>query len=236
VAFKNTGAYINDFFGLIYPNLCLACGNGLKKSEATICTACQYFLPKTDFHFTRGNPIEKIFWGRIKIESATSFYFFNKGSRVQRMIHQLKYHGKQQIGEKVGELFAQDVMIHDDFKNIELIIPVPLHAKKQKKRGYNQADCFAKGIANGSGIQYDSKIITRTVFTDSQTKKSRIDRWINVEEKFSLTNLERVNGKHVLLVDDVVTTGATLEACAQILTANSNASISIATMACAYGA
>jgi ComF family protein len=220
---------INDFINLIFPKLCCACNNALLKSENIICLNCIVSLPKTNFHLETNNPVNKVFWGRVQVEMATSFYLFSKKGKVQRLLHHLKYKGVKEVGTVVGELMGYDLKESPHFKQIDFIIPVPLHRNKLKKRGYNQSECIAKGISNSMGIPINIQTLFRKVDSQTQTKKSRYKRWENVGEIFGVSDKE-LDGKNVLLVDDVVTTGATLEACAQILIQH-NCKIYIATIA-----
>lgn len=222
---------LNDFISLIFPQVCVSCGNSLYKNEHTICTYCIYHLPKTNFHLDNDNPIAKIFWGRINIHSAGSYYGFNKGGKVQHLIHQLKYKGRKEVGVSVGKLYGFELKKCENFSTIDTIIPVPLHPKKIKKRGYNQSESFAEGLASSMEVNANFNILFRAHESETQTKKSRFNRWQNVESIFQLKDHSNFEGKHILLVDDVVTTGATLEACAQVLQQIPGIKISIATIA-----
>lgn len=222
---------LNDFISLIFPQVCVSCGKSLYKNEHTICTYCIYHLPKTNFHLDNENPIAKIFWGRINIHSAGAFYGFNKGGRVQHLIHQLKYKGRKEVGFTVGKLYGYELKNSDYFNTVDTIIPVPLHLKKIKKRGYNQSESFAEGLAASMEVDSNFTLLYRALESETQTKKSRFNRWQNVETVFQLKDYESFKGKHILLVDDVVTTGATLEACAQTLQQIPGIKISIATIA-----
>jgi ComF family protein len=222
----------DDFISLFFPKTCYACGNNLFTGERIICTSCLVHLPKTHFHNDPNNPLSKIFWGRVKIESATSLYFFRKGGKVQHLIHQFKYKGHQEIGIYLGELLGRDLEQSNGFSSIDSIIPVPLHEKKIRKRGFNQSEIFAKGLADSMKKELDTTSVIRTVATTTQTKKSRYKRWENVKEIFVISNVERLSGKHILLVDDVITTGATMEACIQALLQAPGVRVSVASIAC----
>ncbi|MGB3949214.1 MAG: ComF family protein [Bacteroidia bacterium] len=226
---------LTDFIALLFPKTCAACGKSLYKNENSICTYCVYYLPKTNYHLTYDNPVAKIFWGRVTLHSAASYYSFNKGGKVQQLIHQLKYNGQKHVGVTIGKLYGDELKYSDDFNTINTVIPVPLHPKKLKKRGYNQSDFFADGIAQSMNIHVDNKSLIRVEESSSQTKKSRYSRWQNVESIFNVNNPTEIEGKHLLLVDDVITTGATLEACAQTLLKVPNVKLSIATIAYASG-
>jgi len=222
---------LSDFISLIFPQTCVSCGKSLYKNEYSICTYCAYYLPKTNFHLEKDNPVAQIFWGRVPIVSAAAFYGFNKGGKVQHLIHQLKYRGQKNIGISVGKLYGFELNHSIYFNTVDIIIPVPLHPKKQKKRGYNQSDFFAKGLAESMHIGVDLKTLYRAADSETQTKKSRFSRWQNVESIFQLHDADKLKGKHILLVDDVITTGATLEACAHTLLQVPNVKVSIAAIA-----
>ena len=226
-----TKTYLNDFTGLLYPELCCACNSNLVNQETVLCTRCEYELPRTHFHKVMGNPVEQTFWGRVVIERATSFFFFLKGSRYRKLLHQLKYKGRKDIGIELGRLFGKDLSSEPAFTEIDLIIPVPLHPRKERIRGYNQSEMIAIGLAHFLPGKVDTQSLYRKTFTETQTKKSRFERWENVGEVFGVREPEKLDGKHILLVDDVLTTGATLEACASVLHAATNVKISIATLA-----
>jgi len=177
------------------------------------------------------NPISRIFWGRANIHAATSFLFFNKGGSVQKLIHQFKYKSKIETGRYLGELLGKDLLQSDLFNTIDVIIPVPLHKKKLHTRGFNQSDIIAEGIGKTMHVPAIMDTLIRTEFTETQTKKARYTRWENVKGKFGIQNPQTIEGKHILLVDDVLTTGATLEACAQTLLEVPNTKVSLATLA-----
>lgn len=226
-------SYFYDFFSLFFPRICSSCENTLLKHEEVLCSYCLHQLPKTHFYSEADNPVCKIFWGRVNIHHASSYYFFAKGSRVQHLLHQLKYKNKKEIGIYTGKLFGLDLKNSEFYSDVDVIIPVPLHPKKQSKRGYNQSEMFAMGLAESFEKKIDTKTLIRTYASQTQTKKSRFKRWENVKEIFALKNYQHLTEKHILLVDDVVTTGATLEACAAMLLNIPGSKVSIATIACA---
>lgn len=222
---------LNGFLNILYPRLCWACGEHVPSKETAICIQCQYRLPKTNFHEDRENPVSQRFWGRTAITFGTSFYYFVKGGRVQNLIHYLKYEGKGEIGVKIGQLYGTELLNAEDYKQFDLIVPVPLHPKKLKMRGYNQSDLFAQGLSESMNIPYYPNLLQRTKMTATQTSKSRMERFENVSTAFRLNQGELIKNKHVLLVDDVITTGATLEVCANILLEDKTTKVSVATMA-----
>ncbi len=223
---------VKDFFNLIFPDLCVVCNQHLISQEKLICTSCLYNLPKTNFHSDIENPVSQLFWGRTNIEYATSFYFYHKGSQYQNMMHKFKYHGYKEIGFILGSYFGSHLK-NSVFKTVDIIMPVPLHKSKQKKRGYNQSELIALGLSESMQKKIDSKNLVREVATTTQTRKSRFARWKNVEKIFKIKSPDAVKGKHVLLVDDVVTTGSTLEACANAILETPETKVSIATLAVA---
>lgn len=218
---------------LLFPHLCVTCGDKLIEQEQLICLNCLHHLPRTNFHLQAENPVARLFYGRVRIEFATSFFYFSKGSIYQSLIHNLKYKGMKELGAEMGKHFGIDLLQSAEYATIDFICPVPLHPQKEKKRGYNQSWWIASGIATQMQIPLSDDNLKRVTFTDTQTKKNRFERWQNVEGIFELTNPEAYSGKHILLVDDVVTTGATIEACAQAILSKTNARVSIATLATA---
>lgn len=223
--------YLIDFLSLVYPNICLCCDNPLVSQESIICTRCNIQLPRSHFHLVEGNPVEQLFWGRVTIEKATSYFIFKKGSRYQRLLHELKYKGCREIGVEMGKRFAAELQQISYFDEIDCIVPVPLHPKKEKKRGYNQSAVIAEGLSFILKKEIDTKNLFRKHHGESQTRKGRYERWENVNEIFDLIDKEAFANKHILLIDDVVTTGSTLEACALAVLKSENTKVSIATLA-----
>jgi len=218
---------------LLYPNLCLACQESLASVESVLCVRCQYYISPTNYHLETPNPVLDRFWGRIELEHACTGFIFNKGSALQHLIHELKYNNQPKVGIELGQqcgLLLQEV---DSYNTIDCIIPVPLHPKKLRQRGYNQAALFGQGIAEILQKPCLENHLVRAKYTDTQTKKSRLERLSNVEEAFSVQEKEMLQQQHILLVDDVITTGATLEACAQQLLAIQGVKVSIAAIALA---
>jgi len=203
------------------------------KGEDVICLNCLYHLPQTHFETDRDNPMEKHFWGRINLNRATALYLFQKGSKVQHLIHQLKYKGRTEIGVRLGKISGRKLMDSNEFSNVSIIIPVPLHPARERARGYNQSDFFAKGISEEMQIPWSRKILYRSVFRQSQTRKSRFERWKNVENIFQLSDKAEIANKHILLVDDVMTTGSTIESCVKALQQADNVKVSVVTIASA---
>jgi ComF family protein len=221
----------DDFISLIFPRICAACGELFFKNEEIICTKCLYKLPKTNFHCFADNPVMQIFWGRIELHSAAAFLNFTKSGRVQRLVHQLKYKSKTEVGILLGELYGRDLKKAVLFQTVDIVVPVPLHWKKQKKRGFNQSEMFGRGLAKSMNAKLDINTLSRRVDTETQTKKSKAERWENVRDVFELTNPAHFEGKHILLVDDVITTGATMEASANTLLTIPGVKVSVATIA-----
>ena len=222
-----------DLLDLIYPNLCFICGETLMKSESHICLTCLNNIPRTNYHLTPDNPVEKRFWGKVPVERATSYLFFQKGSDFQKLIHELKYRGNKEVGVTMGKFAAADLLDSDDFKSLDLIVPVPLHEKKEAKRGYNQSEMICNGIAEILGMPVVTDNLYRTAENTTQTRKSVFERYENTQGIFGLKNPAKFEGKHILIVDDVLTTGSTVEACIQALLQAKNTRISVFTLAIA---
>lgn len=222
--------WFDDFVSLFYPRLCLACGNELPPLRDTICLSCQYHLPKTNFHHLPENPFTDRFWGRIPLRAGAALYHFNKNSRTQRLIHHLKYDYKPTVGIRLGQLYGKQLMESEQFRSVDLIVPVPLHPRKEKIRGYNQSAVFAKGLSQVMQIPWRKNVLARKTMTTTQTQKSRMERFQNVQNAFVLQESNLIRNKHILLVDDVLTTGATLEACAICLLNAPGTTVSMVTI------
>lgn len=225
---------LEDFLRLIYPLTCAACGNSLYGHEEILCSHCLIHLPKTLYHKDPNNPLLHLFWGKIPIETISSFYFYNKGNKVQHLIHELKYNNRPEIGIFLGKLYGNFLKQDKRLYSVDKIIPVPLHKSRLKKRGYNQAEKFAQGLSESTEIPYDITSFIRNEATETQTRKTKQERWENVKDKFEVTHPEEIKGKHILLVDDVITTGSTLEACARLLLEQDGVKISMASIAAAH--
>lgn len=221
----------HDFVNLLYPAVCHICEAELVKHEELICTSCLHDLPVTKYHLDNDNPVKKVFYGRVKIEKATALLHFRKKSGVQHLIHALKYKGHPEIGNYLGRWLGEELKSISEFQDIDFVLPVPLHKLKLKERGYNQVEGFARELALVLNAEFIDDLLLKVNATQTQTLKDRISRWGKIEETLQLRNPERIIGKHVLLTDDLITTGATLEACAHKLLEIPGIRISIATMA-----
>ncbi|MEJ6982527.1 phosphoribosyltransferase family protein [Pedobacter sp. P351] len=222
--------YAGDFLSLFFPQLCSGCGKSLFKNESVICINCVYHLPYTNFHLDNDNPVARQLWGRIPFNFAGAYLHFQKGSRVQNLMHELKYNNKPEVAFKLGEMYGRQLKSSADFQNPDVIIPVPLHPARQKKRGYNQSEYLAQGLAQSLNIPV-KYILSRNVFTETQTRKSRFVRYENMKDVFVGSRNQDLENKHVLVVDDVVTTGATIEACAFELLKIKGLRVSVAAIA-----
>lgn len=223
-------SHIRAFGRLFYPVTCGACGEALVDQESQICTICQLTLPVTNYHLEKRNPLDNLLKLRLRVDFISSYLLYDKGLKTQNMLHAIKYRGQKMLATRLGELYGYD--LKDFFpRQPDCIIPVPLHKRKLRERGYNQSESWALGLANSLGSKVDTTSLVRTVYTNTQTKKSRADRISNVESAFNVPNPQPLKGKHILLVDDVITTGATLEACGLRLWNAGITSLSIATIA-----
>lgn len=211
---------------LLFPHVCSGCGNDILNQESMLCLRCMEALPETNFEAHGNNPVEKKFWGRLDLIAATAQYYFTRESLVQRLMHQFKYKRNEELGVQLGKMMGQSIKNANRFK-VDALIPLPLFPAKEKKRGYNQATVLCQGMAECLQVPVLKNVIIRTQHTETQTKKGRIERWQNMEGKFELTDPAAIQNKHIMLVDDVVTTGATLEACGVELLKAENTKLSI---------
>ncbi len=224
---------LNNILTSFFPAICFACSNKLKHQEKHICTKCLHNLPFTEFHTQQENPVSNTFYGRVHIVNATALLHYKKHGIVQQLIHQLKYKGRQEIGAFLGNMLGERLKKEVSYNTIDYIIPVPLHKKRFRKRGYNQVTTFGKQLAIHLNAEYVDDILIKTQNIKTQAFKKRAARWLTAQHSFEITNTSTLVGKHVLLVDDIITTGATLEACALALQKTPNITISIATMSIA---
>lgn len=221
---------LSDFVSLFFPKYCLACSNSLVGGEETFCTRCIIDLPRTNYHLGE-NPVKDRLTGRLPLAHGFAFLKFKKGGNVQKMLHQLKYNQHPEVGVKLGKVYGHDLLTSGLGSEFDVIIPVPLHESRKRKRGYNQSAMFAEGLSYALGIPWDESISLRKGKTKTQTRKSKLERWENVKDVFSIARDAEIKGKRILLVDDVITTGATLEACGIRLVESGCAKISVACIA-----
>jgi len=216
---------------LVFPNLCLNCHQSLVIGERHLCLFCQLELPETQYHLSKDNGIEKSLWGKIPFERAFSFLYFNQKGITQKILHELKYKGNEELAVYLGKLYGERLKASDAVYGIDAIVAIPLHPVKLRKRGYNQSQAFANGLCQTLEIEDWSKYLFRKKNTQTQTQKSRLERWSNVSDIFGIKNPKHFDKKHILLVDDVITTGATIESCVREIIEKSNCKLTIASIA-----
>ena len=224
---------LRSLLNLFYPNLCASCQEVLLKNEKVICFNCLVDLPRSLYYQDNENPVAKLFWGKIKLEISLSVFTFIKKGKVQKLMHELKYNGNKKVGELMGIELGKEIDKVEITNKVDVVVPVPLHKKKLKQRGYNQSEFIAIGVARVLNCEMNTDLLKRMEHSESQTKKSKYERWENVGAAFTLTNENQYIGKHILLVDDVVTTGATLEACCKKLKEIEGVKLSVGTLASA---
>lgn len=222
-----------NLLNLLYPNLCVICNESLFRGETIICLKCLHEMPKTNYHLEPDNTVEKRFWGKVPVHRATSYFRFYKGSPFQKLLHELKYRGNKEVGRVIAQYAAADLLDSPDFCSVDVIVPVPLHPKKYAKRGYNQSEWIAIGLSEILNKPVDTTHLIRIRENTTQTKKSIFERYQNTSGIFTLTDKSVFCKKHVLLVDDVLTTGSTLEACMIALMETDYITISVFTVAIA---
>jgi ComF family protein len=216
---------------LFYPHVCAGCGSDIIEDENLLCLHCINNLPHTNFASHANNPVEKIFWGRLPLASAMSEFYFSKGTVIQHLIHEFKYKGNKDVGIYLGALMGGSFMNNNRLAKVDALVPLPLYADKERKRGFNQAAILCNGMSEIMDIPVITGNVIRKRYTETQTKKHRAQRWKNVEGSFEINDISELKGKHVLLVDDVVTTGATLEACGREILNINEVRLSVATLA-----
>ena len=208
----------NNLLNLFFPNLCKICKRPLVEGEEQICLKCLCDLPHTGYHQQVNNPVEQLFIGKDRIEYATAYLRYEKGGKVQCLIHSLKYHDNKELGYLLGRQIARELQAdHSPICTVDLLIPVPLHPRKKRQRGYNQSEWIARGLNTLLKLPIDTTSLRRTKETETQTHKQTYDRWLNMQDIFSVVDREALAGKHILLIDDVITTGSTIGACAEAL-------------------
>jgi ComF family protein len=229
---KNTlRQYLLDFTHLFFPHHCTGCGTDDLADGQWLCAACLCSLPETGFLAIPGNPVEQVFYGRLPLQEAGSAFYFTKDSVLQRLLFHIKYHAGQQAGVYLGKLLGKQLACSGRFTGIDLLLPLPLNSRKQRQRGYNQAALLAEGVASVCSWPLVTQAVERRMFTATQTQQDRISRWQNMEGAFAVTDAGLLKNKHVLLIDDVLTTGATLEACGRCLLEVPGLRLSIVTAA-----
>lgn len=218
---------------LFFPSVCEACNNHLADGEVVLCLSCRHQLPVTNIHFEDSETVKKVVYGRVQLENATALLHFSKKSVVQQILHNLKYRGHQQISGFFGKWLGNELAQIEAYKSIDVVVPVPLYKTRERQRGYNQVEGFGREIAKAIDAEYCDSILVKTKSTKTQVFKERLKRWNDETSVFNLTDANYLKGKHILLVDDIITTGATVEACASVLLKTDNIKLSLATMAIA---
>lgn len=222
---------MKNLLNLFFPKVCLGCNGFLGDHQAYLCLSCRHELPVTNFHFNNSTAVKEVLYGRVQLELATALLHFSKKGIVQQLMHNLKYRGQESVGVFLGEWLGAELRSLEAYKSVEVVVPVPLHRSKLKKRGYNQVAKFGKAIANALKVPYNDKVLVKTTNTHTQVFKDRLRRILNNEAVFALKEPQSFKGKHVLLVDDIITTGATIEACSRVLSQTPGIKLSVALMA-----
>lgn len=223
-----------DLINLFFPKSCAACTSFLLTEEIVICTSCRHKLPLTNHHLIEENEVVKKFYGRIPLEFGAALFYFHKKGMIQEMIHKLKYKGQEDIGEMIGNWYAEELKTIDIIKKADFIIPIPLHKKRLRRRGYNQVSSFGKALSKNLSIPYNDTVLLRKVYAKTQTKKKLQDRIDMMDEIFDVQIDKSLYGKHFIIVDDVITTGSTLESCSRALLKIPEVKISIVCMAMSH--
>ncbi len=230
--FDNFTKVLHDISSILMPQVCFGCTAHLRRGEDVICTVCRNDMPLTEFSFNEENPVDRIFYGRINIKKSSSFLFFSEEGHVQRLIHHLKYKNQERLSAFLGDWYGQVLKENGELAQIiDIVVPVPLHPKRLRKRGYNQTAGFAQSLAHHLGAEYVDHILIKTANTKTQTKKGRLGRWQGDKALYTLSDADCLKNTHILLVDDVITTGATMEICARTLQQAAGTTIYLASMA-----
>lgn len=230
--FKFIQSLYKDVLNVFFPIYCAGCNRQLFKEFEVLCLTCETALAKTNYHHQPDNPMEKKFWGRCNIEKATALYFYEKKGQVQNLLFHLKYKGNEVLGKHLGMLLAEELK-GTDFCKVDMAVPVPLHARKERLRGYNQVHSFAEGFCESEELMLNKNNLIRRIENPSQTNRNRIERWSNVEGIFHVKDPQLFRDKKILLLDDVVTTGATIEACCKALSEAGAAEVYLVSIAVA---
>jgi ComF family protein len=223
--------YAANFLHLFYPHNCEGCGSDLLNDTHFLCARCLHRLPETRFFLSPANPVEKLFYGRLPVCEAAAAYYFTKDSLLQHLLVQLKYKGNKEAGYFLGRMMGHAIAKSSRFTDVDLVAPLPLHPRKEQMRGYNQAGLICEGISETWQRPVLQQVVSRIQFTETQTLRNRVDRAGNMEGAFSIPDPAPLRGKHILLVDDVITTGASLEACGSAILGVDGTSLSIAAAA-----
>lgn len=224
---------VNNIVNLFFPAICEACKSPLNDNENMVCTKCRHELPVTNFHFENNEAVKKKLYGRVKLENATALVYFSKKGIVQELLHNLKYRGHEAVGLFFGHWLGGELKTLETYKYIDIVVPVPLHKMKLRERGYNQVTKFGQAIAKNLNCEFNETYLVKKKHVKTQVFKDRITRFYDAISRFDIENSEELKGKHVLLVDDIITTGATIEACATLMNTIEGVKISVATMAIA---
>lgn len=228
---SNLSKILNEVNTFVVPQTCFGCNAALYRGEPILCAFCRNELPLTDYNYLQENAADRLFYGRCRVEKAASLLFYAEKGLSQRLIHQLKYRGAEQIGTFFGRWYGAMAAGENRLRSVDYVMPVPLHPARMRQRGYNQCSRFGREIARQLGAAYSESLLLRQQPSPTQTRKDRWQRWKSTHGSFRLPKPERIRDKKVLLVDDVITTGATLEACCKALEASNPAAIFIGTMA-----
>lgn len=225
--------WLRDIVDFFFPRTCRVCGKVLLHNEEYLCMQCMLDMPRTDFAMQPDNAMAQLFYGKIAVERAVAYFYFSKGSDYRRLIHRIKYHGEKECGLYLGKMMVRELVATSIFEGIDYIVPVPLHRNKERKRGYNQSEWIAQGIADETGIPLCTDALVCRTHRESQTRKGVYDRYLATREAFELRPNSELQGSHVLIVDDVVTTGATLLSCGETLLKGGVNKVSMAVLSAA---